>query len=98
MHKQKVTFALPQGATWYNYFTKESEPSTPEGKSVSRALNDLEQAVFVRGGSILPIKEHKDCMALLPCMLHNIWLEVYPDTENKATGSLYLDDGYSYEF
>merc|ERR1712187_1019460 len=61
-------------------------------------LSDLEQAVFIRGGSILPILLHEDCMALLPCIKNPIRLEVYLDENDSASGSLYLDDGETYEF
>ena len=61
-------------------------------------LSDLEQAVFIRGGSILPILLHDDCVSLIPCMRNDIRLEVYPDSEGNASGSLYLDDGSSFEF
>jgi len=88
-----VTYALPQGATWYNYYSKTLEESTPEGEWVEVALPDLEQAVFVRGGTILPILLHENCMALLPCMMNDISFEIYPDSTGKATGTLYLDDG-----
>ena len=31
MHLQEVTYVLPTGATWYNYYSKAAEESTPEG-------------------------------------------------------------------
>ena len=99
MHKQLVKYALPQGQLWFNYYTKAKEVSTPEGQWVETALSDLEQAVFVRAGSILPILLHDDCESLIPCMRNDIRLEVYPDSiYGAASGSLYLDDGASYEF
>ena len=61
-------------------------------------LTDLEQAVFVRGGSVLPILLHEDCMALLPCIRNPVRLEVYLDENDEASGDLYLDDGETYEF
>ena len=61
-------------------------------------LSDLEQAVFIRGGYILPILLHDGCVSLIPCMRNDIRLEVYPDSDGQASGSLYLDDGASYEF
>ena len=54
--------------------------------------------MFIRGGSILPILLHDDCVSLIPCMRNDIRLEVYPDSEGNASGSLYLDDGSSFEF
>lgn len=65
---------------------------------VQAVLGDLEQAVFIRGGSIIPILLHDDCVSLIPCMLNDIRLEVYPSESGYAHGSLYLDDGSSFEF
>lgn len=61
-------------------------------------MGDLEQAVFVKSGSILPILLHDDCMALLDCVKNSIRLEVYLDTSGNANGSLYVDDGESLAF
>ena len=79
MNMQQVTYALPSAATWYNYYSKQSVASTADGEWQTATLSDLEQAVYIRGGTILPILEHDDCMALLPCMSNDIHLEVYPD-------------------
>ena len=98
MHMQEVTYALPENETWYNYYSKAKESSTPQDEWVTAALPDLEQAVFVRGGSILPILLHEDCMSLLTCMRNDIRLEVYPDETYSAVGTLYLDDGSSFEY
>ena len=57
------------------------------------ALPDLEQAVFVRGGTILPILLHDNCVSLLSCMSNEVRFEVYLDSNKKASGTLYLDDG-----
>jgi len=42
-------------------------------------LEDLQQAIFVKGGHILPILQHENCMALLACIDNPITLEIYPD-------------------
>jgi len=96
MHMQEVVYALPLNEVWYHLQSKAVQLSTPDGEWVTRALSDLEQAAFVRGGSILPILQHDDCMALLPCMRNDITLEVYPDASGNALGSIYLDDGFSF--
>ena len=46
----------------------------------------------------MPILLHDDCVSLIPCMQNDIRLEVYPNSADKASGSLYLDDGASFEF
>jgi len=81
-----VTYALPSTATWYNYYSKMSVASTADGEWITTALPDLEQAVFVRGGTVLPILLHEDCVSLLPCMDRPIRLEIYPDANGKASG------------
>jgi len=43
----------------------------------------------------LPILQHDDCAAILPCRWNDIKLEVYPDADGNAKGELYLDDGFS---
>jgi alpha-glucosidase (family GH31 glycosyl hydrolase) len=57
---------LPAGFIWYNYQTGEIEHKT--GVWQTRILGDLEQGIFVKGGSIVPILEHEGCMALLACI------------------------------
>ena len=46
----------------------------------------------------MPILLHDDCFSLLSCMQNDLRLEVYPCSAGKASGSLYLDDGASFEF
>lgn len=55
-------------------------------------LDDLDEAVFYKGGSILPILEHEGCMAIMNCINNDIHLEMYLDSDFKAEGSMYLDD------
>ena len=98
MHMQEVTYALPEGESWFNYYSKASVESTPQGEWVTDALPDLEQAVYVRGGTVLPIMMHDDCPSILACIGNDLKLEIYPDADSNATGTLYLDDGSSYEF
>lgn len=93
-----MTYALPEGTNWFDYYTKQSVASTAQGEWVTASLTDLEQAVFVRAGSILPILLHEDCYALLPCINNDVRLEVYPDSNGAASGGLYLDDGSSLEY
>ena len=79
-----MTFILPEGAKWYNYYNKKVE--TVLGTSVTRSLPDLEQAVFIKGGSIIPTLLHDDCMAISTCIEKKIRLDVYLDSSNKAKG------------
>jgi alpha 1,3-glucosidase len=93
---QQVNYILPNDELWYNFYTKTQ--ATETGVEVTVDITDLEQAVFVRGGSVLPILLHEDCMALLPCIKNPIRLEVYLNENDSAGGALYLDDGETYEF
>lgn len=94
-HMQEVTFTLPTGAKWYNYYSKKVETVT--GEAVTRNLPDLEQAVFIKGGSVMPVLLHDDCYALTKCINDKIRLDVYIDDNNHASGSLYTDDGTSFK-
>lgn len=92
---QPVTFTLPVGAKWYNYYSKKVETIT--GEAVTRNLPDLEQATFIKGGSVLPMLLHDNCMAISTCIFDKIKLEVYVDDNGRASGSLYTDDGVSFK-
>ena len=96
LQMQEVTFTLPKSASWYNYYSKQVEPVT--GTAITRNLPDLEQAVFIKGGSILPVLLHDNCMALSKCYWDAIKLEVYLDSTGNAEGALYTDDGVSFEY
>lgn len=95
LQMQEVTFTLPEGSTWYNYYSKKQE--TTVGAPVTRNLPDLEQAVFIKGGSVMPTLLHDDCMAISTCMFDKIRLDVYLDADQKASGNLYTDDGVSFK-
>ena len=94
--EQEVNFYLPKSAVWYNYACKALE--LEYGKYVNRNMTDLDQSVFVKAGTVLPILLHENCMALTDCFFGKIRLEVYLDNAAKATGRLYLDDGESNDY
>lgn len=96
MHKQEVKYLLPESETWYNYYSKAQVDNTSDW--VTTALPDLEQAVFVRAGTVLPILLHEDCPSILSCINNDVRLEVYPDANEMAFGSMYLDDGSSFNY
>ena len=60
-----------------------------------RNLTDLELGLYVRGGSIVPILEHKRELSLLRAIDNPISLHVYLDDASSASGKLMLDDGLS---
>lgn len=63
---------------------------------VTKYFSDLDWALFIRGGSIIPLLQHEGCLALLQCKNNSISLEVYPDELGNAEGELYLDDGETF--
>lgn len=69
---QPVQFYLPSSATWYRYTTKLREIQTGTGFWRSEELTDSEQALFIKGGSIIPKLIHDyfsiNCAALLTCI------------------------------
>ena len=93
--RQAVQYMLPTSDIWYNYYSKKLESTAKDAWTYTN-LPDLEQAVFIKGGSVLPILGHEGCMALTKCINNTISLEVYLDSEGKATGEIYTDDGVSY--
>lgn len=50
------------------------------------------------GGTTLPILQHESCFALLACIKNPITLEIYVDADGNSYGSLYLDDGETYDY
>ena len=60
---------------------------------VHRNLSDLELGLWARGGSIVPILQHKRQLSLLRAIDDPISLEIYLDQSENASGRLVLDDG-----
>lgn len=56
----------------------------------------MEQGLWVKGGSILPILAHQRELSLMNALNNNYRLDVYPNADNYAVGNLYLDDGDSF--
>jgi alpha-glucosidase (family GH31 glycosyl hydrolase) len=90
----QVNVSLPADGTWYNYFSKEIE----EGVGFKKELALKEMLVYIRGGSIIPIKLHNNRLSLVRAFFMPIKLEVYPDILGKATGHLFFDDGVSFQY
>ncbi|KAJ3125695.1 hypothetical protein HK098_008287 [Nowakowskiella sp. JEL0407] len=91
-----VTVKLPKSQLWYDYSTyKPVKPQSNDELKVDTPLRKI--PVFLRGGSILPRRERMRRSSSL--MLHDpITLIVVLDANGSAKGSLYLDDGKSYDF
>jgi len=78
LHMQEVTYLLPANYKWYNYYSKQEAAKVP---SETRNLPDLEQAVFIKGGSVMPTLLHDDCIAISNCIFDKIRLDVYLDAD-----------------
>lgn len=96
LHLQEVTYMLPSGVQWWNYYSKQVQEGT--GYNITVSLPDLEQAVFVKGGSIIPILQHDGCLALSECLENKINLEVYLDENLEASGQVFFDDGETFKY
>ena len=56
-------------------------------------MTDNKQGIYVRGGSILPVKLHAGAESITSALDLGIRLEVYLDSNDEARGLLYIDDG-----
>ena len=61
-------------------------------------LENSEYGAFVKGGTILPIKIHKNALSLLRTKSSPIRLDIYLNRERTAKGRLYIDDGESFRY
>lgn len=93
---QTVDYYLPEGSIWYDY--QSGLASTQAGVWVTTDLADTDQAIFVKGGSILPQLNHNGCESLLNCINDGLTLKMYLDGDQQAHGMLYVDDGETFNF
>ncbi len=82
---------LPAGSEWYDYWTKQKHAGG-QYVTVAAPLDTL--PLFVRAGAILPMTEPIESMQQK--VIDKIILDVYPG--RKTSGSLYEDDGESFEY
>ena len=90
-----------QDVCWYYYGTKlRGSRNIPAGGFINdMLLENHEYGVFVKGGSIIPVKLHKGALAILRTVLNPIRLDVYLNADRSyAEGLLYMDDGESYRY
>lgn len=86
---------------WYSYTSKLKvlPDDLRDGWLFNLLLENLEFSLFVRSGSIIPIKLHKGAQALLRTMAMPLRLDVYLSGDGAyAEGLLYLDDGESFRY
>ena len=96
LHKgaTSVEVYFPGNTLWYDYWTREKMEVTGV-KTISAPYEKV--PVFQRGGSIIPIRER---VRRSSALMHEdpITLIVAPDKAGMASGSLYLDDGKSFDY
>ena len=73
----KVEVFLPKHVEWYYYYSKTIENET--GKKVEKFIPELEQGIWVRAGSIIPIKLHGRKLSLLRTRKSPVRLDIYLD-------------------
>ena len=87
---------------WYSYVTKQRvlpDRDLKDGWMMGLLLENLEQAMFVRAASIIPIKLHGRAQSLLRTLRSPLRLDVYLSGDGAtAEGMLYLDDGESFKY
>lgn len=85
------------GTIWYDWYNQSAicDVQALSGANVSMPAPLGHIPVFVRGGSILPMQPLQGALTIRDAQTHAWELLVGLDADGAATGSLYLDDGYS---
>ena len=105
----KVDIYLPpDGQTYYDYFTfttylaPKPAPSTattsPTGRTITLDAPLSKIPLLIRGGSIIPRKDRPRRSSALMKFDPYTLLITLSTTTGSATGSLYIDDGESYDY
>lgn len=91
--QERLTVPLPPGQ-WFDYFAPERGPLSGR---ISEALLLERIPFYIRAGGIIPRKDRP--RRATGCMTGDPYtLIVAPDAQGNALGSLYIDDGSSYEY
>eukprot|EP00347_Sterkiella_histriomuscorum_P014353 403361196 len=91
-----VSTYLPFDSDWYFWYNKSQRISGQQQLQQMRIL-DSQQGIYVRAGSILPIKLHRGVESVMLAIDKGINLEIYLDKNDQAKGYLYLDDGLTFK-
>ena len=91
-----VNVALPESHGWYEHFTKRL---VTENRQELHLTYDQCCGLYVKAGSVVPIKLHDGALSLERAHTMPIRLEVYLDpVSQSASGNLYLDDGDTFDY
>lgn len=91
----------PGDMCWYYYGNKlRGATNIPQGGFLNGLLlENREYGVYVKGGTILPIKLHNGAQSLMRTLLMPIRLDVFLNVDRSyAEGLLYLDDGETFRY
>jgi alpha 1,3-glucosidase len=92
--QESVTVDLPAGVRWFCYRTL-AEVATKENLTIPSDFGRT--AVFLRGGSIVPVKRTIRKSSTL-MFWDPFTLIIAVDGQENAEGELYVDDGESFEY
>lgn len=88
---ETINIVLPASKIWFDFFTL--KPINDSSLKI-----DLETIpIFVAGGSILPLKMRQR-RSSVPMQWDPFTLLIILDIEGEAKGTVYIDDGKSYDF
>ena len=89
--KGKVSIYLPDGYTWLDFWSGESNPG---GQTVEKEISIYEMPIFVRAGSIIPFGPEVQYSSEKPW--NELDVVIYPGDDGKF--SLYEDEGDNYNY
>ena len=91
-----VKVEVPETHSWYDYFEKTVVTSNFQTRYLTY---DQCCGLYVRAGSVIPIKMHNGALSMERALTLPIRLDVYLDPETQsASGILYLDDGDTFDY
>ena len=95
-HIFPIDCIFPKESLWYFWYA----PLAFQGSSERQLLelNDLEQGIWVNGGSIIPSLYRFDAMSLLHALTNPMSLGIYLDEKREASTQIYIDDGQTFEY
>ncbi|CDW82175.1 UNKNOWN [Stylonychia lemnae] len=92
--RYQVQTYLPEDSEWYYWFNR-TQRITVESQ-LPKYIEEDEQGIYIKAGSILPIKQHEGRESIMQAINDNITLEIYTDLNQEAKGLLYIDDGITF--
>ena len=82
---------------WYEWHSGTKVEDSETGKwHYNHQYSSYSQAVWVKGGSIVPVFSHDNCDSLMQCINNPIQLKIFLDENEEASGTIYFDNGELY--